>query len=149
MTHPPSRPQLVSWLHRWRVWITTGLTLAAFALGVLTPVPGAVRGPLVDINDGVLIAVLVALGGFVAQVYLRLGKLEDRLGVMEQEKGEALSKLTLAASFINRVGLWLAGGQRGPMPQPSAQLDDHIDTELWEAPQPERPSPVTPQHWAE
>ncbi len=105
--------------------------IAGIAAGVQIPLPPNIRGPLVDINDGILIAFIVALGGILAQLYSRVGKLEERIGAVEAAKDEALDKLTAAASFINRIGLWLAKDQRGEMPQPPEQILPHLDAELW------------------
>ncbi len=123
---PASKP---AW---WRQWMMPILAAAiAFPIGVLAPIPG--KQPFVDVNDAILIAVLVAVGGFLAQLYLRMGKLEDKVAQLEAARSEALDKLGAAASFINRIGLWLAKGAVGPMPQPPAQIRDHIDAELWES----------------
>jgi len=105
--------------------------LLAFGIGTAAPIPG--KQALVDINDGILIAVLVAMGGFLAQLNQRQGKLEDRLTQLEAARSEALDKLGAAASFINRIGLWVARGCVGPMPQPPDQIRAHIDAELWES----------------
>ena len=110
--------------------LSVGILIGGSVVGIATAIPGK---PLVDINDGILIAILVALGGFLAQLYLRLGKLEDRIGTLETAKSEALDKLAAAASFINRVGFWVARGCVGPMPQPPEQIRAHIDAELWES----------------
>lgn len=37
-----------------------------------------------------------------------------------------------AVIFIDRVGLWLAGGMKGNKPRPDGILKEHIDTALWE-----------------
>lgn len=72
----------------------------------------------------------------------RVDKLETRVQTLEDEKTALARQLTAAASFINRVGLWIAGGHRGRMPQPPEQILPHIDAELWE-------SPSESQPWAE
>lgn len=120
------------------IWLLIAAVAIALIVGLMIPTTADFRGPLVDINDGVLIAVITGLGVFVtglglfvAQLYQRLGRLEDRIGTIETAKDAALDKLTAAASFINRIGLWLAAGQRGPMPQPPDQILPHIDAELW------------------
>ena len=116
-----------------------GLVLA-LVVGLLIPEAPGVRGPLVDISDGLMLGVLAGLGLFIGNLYSRLGKLEERnaqlegrIATLESAKSEALDKLA-AASFINRVGLWIARGCLGPMPQPPDQIRPHIDAELWEDP---------------
>lgn len=114
------------------IWLLVVAVVVTLVVGLLIPVAPGVRGPLVDINDGILLAILAGMGLFVGNLYQRLGKLEDRLGTLEVAKDAALDKLTAAASFINRIGLWLTAGQQGPMPQPPDQILPHIDAELWE-----------------
>lgn len=106
--------------------------LLGYLSGLLTPIQPEMRAPLLDINDGILLAVLGGMGLFVGHLYSRLSKVEDRVSAMEAAKDAAMAKLTAAASFINRLGLWLASGQRGPMPQPPEQILPHIDAELWD-----------------
>ena len=112
--------------------IMTGLL--GYLSGLLTPIGPQQRAPLLDINDGILLGVLAGLGLFVGHLYSRLGKVEDKVEALATAKDAALDKLTAAASFINRVGLWMAGGQKGPMPQPPDQILPHIDAELWDPP---------------
>ena len=142
-------PHLLDRISRWpsrrKVAAVTIALVIVFAAGLLTPTPPGFRGPLVDLNDTLLIAVLVALGGFVAQLYLRMGKLETDVKALQEGKAEALDKLTAAASFINRVGLWIAAGCRDAMPEPPNQILPHIDGKLWESPA----SPAEPEVWAE
>ena len=113
------------------VWLLLVAACVAFLIGVVTPVSAPVRGPLVDINDTILIAVLVTLGGFVAQLYLRMGKLEADLEKFRDDNNDLRSDLSAAASFINRIGWWVAKGCKGPMPRPAKRLDEHIDAGLW------------------
>ncbi len=117
------------------LWVLPAVIIIALAVGLTTgvqiPLPPNIRGPLVDINDGILIAFIVALGGILAQLYSRVGKLEERITAVEAAKDAALDKLTAAASFINRIGLWLAKDRAGDMPQPPDQILPHIDAELW------------------
>lgn len=113
------------------LWLLVGAVAVAFAAGIIMPMAPGVRGPLVDINDGILIAILVSLGGFVAQLYLRMGKLETDLRSFREDNDGLRADLTDAASFINRVGLWVAKGSKGPIPQPSERLSKHVDAELW------------------
>lgn len=120
--------------------ITTALL--GYLSGLLTPIQPEYRSPLLDINDGILLGVLGGLGIFVGHLYARLGKVEDKVEAMSAAKDAALDKLTAAASFINRVGLWMVGGQKGPMPQPPDQILPHIDAELWE-------TTAESQPWAE
>lgn len=113
------------------LWMLTAIG-AAFVGGILTPVSVPIRGPLVDINDTILIAILVALGGFVAQLYLRMGKLESDLAKFREENDGLRADLTAAVSFIDRLGLWIAAGMPPTkMPRPAKRLEDHIDAELW------------------
>lgn len=114
------------------VWLLIAAVLAALLAGLMIPTAAPIRGPLVDINDGLLIAVLGGLGLFVGHLYTRLSKLEDRITAMEAAKDAALDKLTAAASFINRIGLYIAGGMRGPLPEPPEQILPHIDAGFWE-----------------
>lgn len=120
------------------VWLLVLAVIATALLGylsgLLTPIQPEMRSPLLDINDGILLAVLGGMGIFVGHLYTRLGKVEDQLRALVADKDAAIDKLNAAASFINRLGLWLAGGQRGPMPAPPDQILHHIDAELWEPP---------------
>jgi hypothetical protein len=126
----------------WLLVVAVAVTaLLGYLSGLLTPLQPSMRAPLLDINDGMMLGVLAALGLFVGHLYSRLGKvedrnlaLEDRIAKLETARGEAIDKLASAASFINRVGLWLRGGQRGPMPEPPEQILPHIDAELWDVP---------------
>lgn len=124
------------------VWLLVVAVVVAVTLGflsgLLTPTPSSSRVPILDINDGILLGVLAGMGLFVGHLYTRLGKIEDRnlaletrITDLENARGEAIDKLSSAASFINRVGLWLRGGQRGPMPEPPEQILPHIDAGLW------------------
>ena len=88
--------------------------------------------PLIDLDTGVSLGILVAFGALIAQLWLRVSKLEDKVSTLEAEKSAALDKLTAAASFINRVGLYIAGGMRGPLPEPPEQILPHIDAGFWE-----------------
>lgn len=36
------------------------------------------------------------------------------------------------AEFIDELGEWLAGGQSGKAPKPSAAMHDHINPDLWD-----------------
>lgn len=119
----------------WLLVVAVAVTgLLGYLSGLLTPIGPDKRAPLLDINDGILLGVLGGLGLFVGHLYSRLGKVEDRVAAMEAAKDAAMIKLTAAASFINRVGLWLSAGQRGPMPEPPEQILPHIDAELWDPP---------------
>lgn len=117
------------------VWMLVVAVLVAvvigFLSGLLTPIPSSSRVPILDINDGILLGVLAGLGIFVGHLYSRLAKLEDRIEAVEAAKDAAVDKLTAAASFINRIGLWLTDGQRGPLPKPPNQILPHIDGALW------------------
>lgn len=120
------------------VWLLVVAVVVAVLLGylsgLLTPTSPESRTPLLDINDAILLAVLGGMGVFVGHLYSRLGKVEDRVNALVAAKDAAIDKLNAAASFINRLGLWLASGQRGPMPTPPDQILPHIDAELWEPP---------------
>lgn len=117
------------------VWMLVVAVLVAvvigFLSGLLTPIPSSSRVPILDINDGILLGVLAGLGIFVGHLYSRLAKLEDRIEAVEAAKDAAVDKLSAAASFINRIGLWLTDGQRGPLPKPPNQILPHIDGALW------------------
>jgi len=121
------------------IWLLGVVILVAFAGGILTPVAAPVRGPIVDINDTILIAVLIALGAFVAQLYVdrgqmmsRIGKLESDLQGFRDENTNLRDDLAAAASFINRIGWWVTQGMPpNKRPRPPQQLAEHIDAELW------------------
>ena len=87
----------------------------------------------------IIAAVSLALGAWLTWVasgtgrlQQRVDKLEERVQSLETEKANLALLLTLAASFINRIGLWLLGGQHAPRPEPPEQLRPHLDGELWE-----------------
>lgn len=62
----------------------------------------------------------------------RVDLLEGRVSKLEDEKQTLNTKLSLAASFINRIGLWIRNGNQGPVPQPPLQISEHLDVELWD-----------------
>ena len=121
------------------VWLLALVIIVAFVAGILTPVTANFRGPIVDINDAILIAVLIALGAFVAQLYVdrgqlyaRIGKLEADLKGFRDENSSLRDDLAAAASFINRIGWWVTQGMPpSKRPRPPQQLAEHIDAELW------------------
>ena len=127
------------------VWLLIAAVLAALLVGLLIPTSPTFRGPLVSVENSVLIAALVGLGVLVGNLYMqrgqdlaRIGKLEDDLKSAQKdlhsfrdENSTLRDTLNAAASFINRVGLRLMQG-RGPWPQPPEQIASHIDAELWD-----------------
>lgn len=126
-------------------WLLVVAVAIAFAGGLLIPTAPTVRGPLLSVENSVLIAALVGLGVLVGNLYMqrgqdlaRIGKLEDDLKAAQKdlhsfrdENSTLRDALNAAASFINRVGLRLMSG-RGPWPQPPEQIASHIDAELWD-----------------
>lgn len=114
------------------MWALVVAVCVALGVGLLIPTSANFRGPLVDINDGLMVAILIALGGFVAQLYLRMGKLEADVAKFRDENDGLRADLTAAASFIDRLGLWIAAGMPpGRTPKPAKRLEEHIDAELW------------------
>ena len=120
------------------VWLLVAAATLAFAVGIFIPTSPTFRGPLFSIENTILIAATVVLGALIAQLYVdrgqmltRIGKLEDDLRTVRSDNDESRADLTDAASFINRVGLWISKGCKGPVPQPSERLAKHVDTELW------------------
>lgn len=114
------------------IWLFIVGVAVALSVGLMIPTSSGFRGPLVDINDGLMAAVLIALGGFVAQLYLRMGKLEADVARFRDENDGLRADLTAAASFIDRLGLWIAAGMPpGRTPKPAKRLEEHIDAELW------------------
>jgi hypothetical protein len=69
--------------------------------------------------------------GLVSHLNQRMQHLEDRVGELETALGTAQRLIRAAATFIDRVGLWLDGGQTAPRPNPPALLHEQIDTSLW------------------
>ena len=124
------------------LWLLFVVAAAALVAGLLIPTTPGFRGPLFTIENDLLGAVILALGGFIANLYADRGQLYSRLGKLEtdleklRERNEAQrGDLAAATTFINRVGLWLAGGMKGPLPQPPEQLLKHgVDDELWDDP---------------
>lgn len=127
------------------LWLLIVAASLALIVGLLIPTAPGFRGPIVDINDGILVAVITALGLFVtglslfvAQLWQRLGKIENDLKEYRKETEAQQGDLAAAASFINRIGLawrqWIVTGRvPAEMPQPPAQLAKHgVDAELWE-----------------
>lgn len=130
------------------IWLLLVVAALALIIGLLIPVTPDFRGPIVDINDTIMIAILVALGGFIANLYLqrgqdlaRIGKLEDNLKAAQQDfqasrdQNDTLrSDLAAAASFINRVGYWITQGMpASKRPRPPKQLDEHgVDMDPWD-----------------
>lgn len=63
-----------------RTWaIPAIVALSAFAGGALIPLPHGGGGPLLDINDTLVIAAGAGISGFVVQLYLRMGRVEAEL----------------------------------------------------------------------
>ena len=114
------------------VWLTALAVVAALVTGILIPMPGNARGPLVTVDNTILIAVLVTLGGFVAQLYARMNKLEADVSRFRAENDGLRSDLTAATTFIDRLGIWLlAGSPPDKTPKPAERLREHIDANLW------------------
>ena len=114
------------------VWLTAIAVAAALVIGILIPMPENARGPLVTVDNTILIAVLVALGGFVAQLYARMNKLEADVFRFRAENDGLRADLTAATTFIDRLGIWLlAGSPPDKTPAPAERLREHIDAELW------------------
>lgn len=66
------------------------------------------------------------------QTQSRLTEVE---GTVEEVRAELRTTQNLfrgAVTFIDRIGIYFAGGMRGPVPRPSAQLHEYIDMSLWE-----------------
>ncbi len=126
------------------VWVLFLVAAAFLVAGLLIPTAPGFRGPLFTVENAILGAVILALGGFIAnlyadrgQLYSRLGKLEADLEDLRQKNESQRGDLTAAASFINRLGLWLRkqivdGLLPSDLPQPPEQLLKHgVDDELW------------------
>lgn len=118
------------------VWVLVlvAVVMAAvfWTIGLMTPTTPGFRGPLVDINDGIMIAILVALGGFVLNLYNRIGKLETDLQTFRSENDTLRTDLRAATTFIDRVGLWMVAGMpASKRPRQPKQLAEYIDPELW------------------
>ncbi len=109
--------------------IVLGMILIAFALGIWAPIPG--RVPLLAIDNAVLVAVLLGFGGLLANLQLRLSKLEDTVSKLTEDRDEAYTKVRVFGAFVDAVGLWLLGGQKTTTPQPPEQIQPHINSELW------------------
>ena len=76
------------------------------------------------------------------------GETIERQGATIKEHGEEISQLKVqlaardrviraAAIFIDRIGLYLAGGMQGVKPRPGEILHEHIDLSLWDNPPPQ------------
>lgn len=126
------------------LWVLFLVAAVALVAGLLIPTAPGVRGPLFTVENAILGAVILALGGFIAnlyadrgQLYGRLGKLEADLEDLRKQNESQRGDLTAAASFINRLGLWLRkqiidGLLPSDLPQPPEQLLKHgVDDELW------------------
>lgn len=57
--------------------------------------------------------------------------LEKRTRCMEKALDDRDRITRAMAEFIDSLGEWLTGGQRGKVPRPSAVLHDHIQADLW------------------
>lgn len=125
----------------WVLFLVAAVFLVA---GLLIPTTPGFRGPLFTVENAILGAVILALGGFIAnlyadrgQLYSRLGKLETDIEDLRRQNETQRGDLTAAASFINRLGLWLRkqivdGILPADLPQPPEQLLKHgVDDELW------------------
>lgn len=114
------------------MWLLAIAVVTSLVIGLLIPLPEGVRGPLVTVDNTILIAVLVALGGFVAQLYTRMNKLEADVSRFRAENDGLRADLTAATTFIDRLGIWLlAGSPPDKTPKPAERLREHIDAELW------------------
>lgn len=128
------------------LWVLLVVGAAMLIVGLLIPTTPGFRGPLFTVENAILGAVILALGGFIAnlyadrgQLYSRLGKLETDIEDLRRQNETQRGDLTAAASFINRLGLWLRkqivdGILPADLPQPPEQLLKHgVDDELWDA----------------
>lgn len=126
------------------LWILVLVATLSVIVGLLIPTAPGVRGPLFTVENAILGIVIVALGGFIANLYLdrsqlytRLGKLEDDVRTLREANEQQRGDLTAAASFINRLGLairkWIDSGMPPrDLPKPPDQLLKHgVDDELW------------------
>lgn len=68
--------------------------------------------------------------GLVEQLMDRVEHVESRIQALEMQLGDAQRIIRAAATFIDRIGVWLES-RRGPMPRPPTVLSEHIDTTLW------------------
>ena len=114
------------------LWLLVLVIVVAFVGGIVTPVSVPIRGPIIDINDTIMIAILMAFGGIILNLYNRIGKLEADLKSFRDENVTLRDDLAAAASFINRIGWWVTQGMPpNKRPRPPQQLAEHIDAELW------------------
>lgn len=131
-------------LHGRPLWVLFVVAALALAVGLLIPTTPGFRGPLFTVENAILGAVILALGGFIAnlyadrgQLYTRLGKLEADLEKLREQNETQRGDLIAAASFINHLGLWLRkqimdGILPADLPQPPEQLLPHgVDGELY------------------
>ena len=85
---------------------------------------------------GTVLTALVTVAGSVLVAWIgrraeREQSCAERLDALEDELDTVKRLQRVAAHFIDRIGLWLAGGQRGPAPRPPKDLDAQIDPSLW------------------
>lgn len=86
---------------------------------------------------GTVLTALVTVAGSVLVAWIgrraeREQSCAERLDALEDELDAVKRLQRLATNFIDRLGLWLAGGQRGTVPRPPKELDTQIDPSLWE-----------------
>ena len=75
---------------------------------------------------------LTWLASGVARLNARIETLEGRMAKVEDERNDLLTLVSVMASFINRVGLWIeAGMDKKRKPRPPTQVQPHIDPEPW------------------
>ena len=61
----------------------------------------------------------------------RVESLEDGQDELREEVAERDNIIRAAVTFIDRVGIWFAGGMRGRKPKPGEILAERIDVHLW------------------
>ena len=61
----------------------------------------------------------------------RVESLEDGQRELRENIAARDKIIRAAVTFIDRVGVWVAGGMRGRKPRPGEILSEHIDVELW------------------
>lgn len=99
---------------------------------------GAVLSGLIVAAGSVVVARISGRSSSETTLWERVERLEDDVVRLNNEVRQSSRLVSAAATFIDRVGIWIEAGMRTRRPLPPAQLHDLIDTTLWHVDDDER-----------